>query len=232
MGRGGRGRGRGRGRGGDPWDDAWAARARAAGWAARSAFKLEEAQRRFGLVAPGSAVLDLGCHPGAWAQVACATLVAGGHGGAVVGVDLKATPPPRGLREPPAGVRVRLLQGDALRVPPAALLSAAGDGRAGFGCVLSDMCHATTGVPASDVARSLGLAEAALVLAVGRAGAGGLLCSGGNAMVKLLQGKGSQELLARFAQHFESAAWFRPKATRKASREVFAMFRGRRGGFG
>jgi len=49
-------------------------------------------------------------------------------------------------------------------------------------------------------------------------------------MVKILQGRGSQELLARFEPHFERAAWFRPRATRRASREVYAVFRGRRRG--
>ena len=212
-------------------DDAWAARARRGGLAARSAFKLEEAQRRFGLLAPGAAVLDLGCHPGGWAQVCVRALAAGGRGGAVVGVDLKDTPPPPGLRDPPVGVRVRLLKGDALRAPPAALLAAAGGGRAGFDCVLSDMMSDTAGVPVADVAASLRLAEAALLLSVGAgAGRGGLLRAGGHAMVKILQGRGSQELLARFEPHFERAAWFRPRATRRASREVYAVFRGRRRG--
>ena len=48
------------------------ARLQAAGYVARSAYKLQEIQEKHKLIKPGSQVLDLGCHPGAWLQVQCA----------------------------------------------------------------------------------------------------------------------------------------------------------------
>ena len=50
--------------------DAWRRQAKASGYRARSAFKLKQIQERFQLVRSGDLVLDVGCHPGGWAQVA------------------------------------------------------------------------------------------------------------------------------------------------------------------
>lgn len=59
------------------------------GYVARSAFKLLQIQKQYKLIKPGSAILDLGCAPGAWLQVACQSLGPLKNGGAVVGIDLK-----------------------------------------------------------------------------------------------------------------------------------------------
>ncbi|QYO64624.1 SAM-dependent methyltransferase [Leptolyngbya sp. 7M] len=56
------------------------------GYLARSAYKLMEIDRRFRLMRTGARVLDLGCAPGAWIQVA---LEAVGPRGVVIGIDLK-----------------------------------------------------------------------------------------------------------------------------------------------
>ena len=66
--------------------DFFAREAKKLGYAARSALKLKEIQDRFGVMRAGDAVLDLGCHPGAWTQVASER-----GAGSVVGVDLTTT---------------------------------------------------------------------------------------------------------------------------------------------
>ena len=38
---------------------------------------------------PGGTVLDLGCSPGAWLQVACQELGPRGKGGLVLGIDIQ-----------------------------------------------------------------------------------------------------------------------------------------------
>jgi len=55
--------------------------------------------------------------------------------------------------------------------------------------VMSDMCHATTGISAADAARSLQLADLACIVALGTADAGtdGVLIPGGNLLVKILE---------------------------------------------
>ena len=60
--------------------------AKSEGYAARSAYKLLEIQKRRSLIRKGNRVLDLGCFPGSWMQVA-EKLV--GEDGLVVGIDLQ-----------------------------------------------------------------------------------------------------------------------------------------------
>ena len=59
----------------------------------------------------------------------------------------------------------------------------------GFDAVLSDMCHATTGLSAVDAARSLQLANLACCISIGGAEehSTGVLVPGGNLLVKLLE---------------------------------------------
>jgi 23S rRNA (uridine2552-2'-O)-methyltransferase len=64
--------------------------AKARGYLARSALKLIEIDRSQRLLAPGAAVVDLGCFPGSWSQV-CAERVLR-SGGVVIGVDSEPEP--------------------------------------------------------------------------------------------------------------------------------------------
>ena len=70
--------------------DSWRRQAKASGYRARSAFKLKQIQERFTLLREGDIVLDVGCHPGGWAQVATELV---GEDGWVIGVDLEACQP-------------------------------------------------------------------------------------------------------------------------------------------
>ena len=73
--------------------DSWRRQAKASGYRARSAFKLKQIQERFGLLREGDITLDVGCHPGGWAQVATELV---GESGWVIGVDLEACQPVEG----------------------------------------------------------------------------------------------------------------------------------------
>ena len=70
-------------------NDPFSARARAMGYRSRAAFKLTEIDERFHLLKPGAKVIDLGCAPGGWVQVALQK-----KAGGVVGVDLLEIDPP------------------------------------------------------------------------------------------------------------------------------------------
>ncbi len=73
------------------------------------------------LVCPvGGAVLDLGCAPGSWLQVACQALGPRSAGGLIVGVDLQRVALPE--RHVDAD-RVRLLTADVRRLDTASLRS-------------------------------------------------------------------------------------------------------------
>src|SRR5208337_4109165 len=72
-------------------NDPYVAEARRLGYRSRAAFKLIELDDRFRLLAPGRRVVDLGCAPGGWTQVAVARVGAGAGRGKVVGIDVAET---------------------------------------------------------------------------------------------------------------------------------------------
>lgn len=183
------------------------------GFVARSALKLQELQQKHRLVQPGASVLDLGCAPGAWLQVACRSL--GPSRGAVLGVDLQAVQPGE-LRF--CDSRVRTLVANVLQLQAAELLE---QSPGGFGCVLSDLAPATTGAAAVDGPRSAALSVAAARLGLD------VLRPGGSLLVKLLEGAGGgrEELASLVRGRFAAVSWARPKATRPMSREVFLVCR-------
>ncbi len=238
--------------------DFYAKEAKRLGYVARSALKLTEMCDKFGVLRGCASVLDLGCHPGAWLQVACRE----SPNGIILGVDLAETDV-RGARHVDER-RVATVAMDA-RDLDARTVARAWRERAGrddapraFHAVLSDMAPATTGNRTTDAARSYELAEQAVRIALGEralaaldddddddddddrsdvSGAadpapprGGVLRRGGNLVVKLLEGPGGgREDLQRVCRPaFETVRWFRPKATRRESKEVFLIATRRR----
>jgi 23S rRNA (uridine2552-2'-O)-methyltransferase len=121
--------------------DAYYRRARAAGYRARSAYKLAELDARFRILHPGDVVVDLGAWPGGWLQVAAERVGARGH---VVGVDVADV-------EPLPNANVRTLTAD-VRAPETIAALAAMLGRPAD-VVLSDLAPKLTGVRATDEAR-------------------------------------------------------------------------------
>ena len=71
-------------------NDPYVAEARRLGYRSRAAFKLIELDDRFRLLRPGARVVDLGCAPGGWTQVAVTRV---GARGRVVGVDVTEVTP-------------------------------------------------------------------------------------------------------------------------------------------
>jgi 23S rRNA (uridine2552-2'-O)-methyltransferase len=69
------------------------------GYRGRAAYKILELDDKFGFLKPGARVVDLGCAPGGWCQVAVARVNALGDKtrtsrvGTVLGVDLQEVEP-------------------------------------------------------------------------------------------------------------------------------------------
>src|SRR5207253_9057368 len=122
------------------------------GLRARSAFKLDEIQRRFHVLKPGGRVLDLGAAPGGWCQIAAREV---GPKGLVLGIDLESIPSLPG---------VQTWVADAFS--PELLARLRSEGRAPYGAVLSDLAPKTSGIHGVDEARSLELAGRALALSM------------------------------------------------------------------
>ena len=75
-------------------NDPYVAEARRQGYRSRAAFKLIELDDRFHLLRPGIRVVDLGCAPGGWTQVAVERVRPRPGRGIVLGIDLAEVPPP------------------------------------------------------------------------------------------------------------------------------------------
>ena len=182
-------------------------RAKKEGYAARSVYKLQDMDRRYGLLKRGQCVLDLGCHPGSWLQYAAQAV---GAQGRVLGVDLK--PPTVDL--PPW---VSFLECDVLALTPAML--ELGGKPAEFDLVLSDLAPATTGVPHADMAASHDLTAKAVDLALAT------LKPGGSLVAKVFQGPGFDELVARVRSGFKLGKAHKPPGSKPSSREIYLLGR-------
>ena len=189
-------------------------RAKQRGFRARSAFKLEELVQRFGLLRPGARVLDLGAAPGGFLQVIARAV---GPSGLAVGVDLV---PVRPFTEQWVRTAVLDVLADDAREQDEALAPGPYD------AVLSDMAPKTTGVRATDEARSLRLAERALELAraLGRPGS--------SFVTKLFMGGDFEAFRAQVREAYREVKVVRPEATRSASVEIYLVGLGLRAPMG
>jgi 23S rRNA (uridine2552-2'-O)-methyltransferase len=189
--------------------DSYVKRARAEGMRSRASYKLEQITGRDRLLAPGMLVVDLGAAPGGWSQVAARRIAPGGR---VIALDSLDMP---GL----AGVTV--IRGDFRDADAVeALELALGGGKADL--VLSDMAPNLSGIPATDQARALELAEMA------RDFASKHLKPQGNFLVKAFQGAGFEDFVKSLRRQFRTVAVRKPEASRSRSREVYVLAKGLR----
>jgi 23S rRNA (uridine2552-2'-O)-methyltransferase len=191
-------------------NDPFVAEARRLGFRSRAAFKLIQLDERFHLFAPGRHVVDLGCAPGGWTQVAVERVGRrSAAGGAVVGIDLNPTDPIPGAT---------VLQGDFTDPATEAQIRAALGGPADL--VLSDMAAPATGHAATDHLRIVALAEDAFAFAAT------VLKPGGAFVAKVFQGGAAGELLAALKRDFADVRHAKPPASRAESAETYVVAKG------
>lgn len=193
-------------------NDPYVAEAQRRGYRSRAAFKLVGIDDKFRILRPGGVVVDLGCAPGGWTQVAVERTGAGR--GLVVGIDLQEVAPVPGAV---------LLAGDFMAEDASARLREALGGRA-VDVVLSDMAASATGHSRTDHLRIVALAEAAYAFARE------VLAPGGVFVAKVFAGGTEAELLAALKRDFARVAHFKPPASRKESAETYVVAAGFRGG--
>jgi 23S rRNA (uridine2552-2'-O)-methyltransferase len=182
------------------WQDHYSRQARKDRYPARSVYKLEEIQKKHSLIKKGDKVLDLGCSPGSWLLYAAKLT---GDRGRVIGIDLK----PVKIQAAP---NIEIITGDVFELDADVLGS-------DFNVVISDMAPATTGHKAVDAARSAGLCEAALAIAQR------VLLPGGAFACKIFQGPDFNQFVNSVRADFDKQKIFKPKSSRKASKEIFVI---------
>jgi len=186
-------------------------KAKREGFRSRAAYKLMEIQRAQGLLRPGQRVVDLGCWPGGWLQVASRAV---GARGRVVGVDVAPIEPPL------ENENVVALVGDLTeaRVTQAILEALGGPADV----LLSDAAPKLSGIRAADRAREEALLEGI------EARAPEVLAPEGSLLVKLLDCPEAEQVARRLRARFAKARVLKPRATRKGSSERYLVASGYR----
>lgn len=198
-------------------NDPYVKRAQIEGMRGRAAFKISELDDKFRFLVPGARVVDLGCAPGGWCQIAVKRVNALGEKkgkaiGTILGIDLQEV-------EPVAGCEIHVL--DFLEDDADIKVKTWLDGKADV--VLSDMAAAASGHKQTDHIRIMALCEAAAYFAFD------VLEEGGTFVAKVLAGGAEGELQKILKRKFTKVTHVKPAASRSDSSEKFVVATGFRG---
>jgi 23S rRNA (uridine2552-2'-O)-methyltransferase len=199
-------------------NDPYVARAKREGFRGRAAFKIMELDDKYGFLKPGARVVDLGCAPGGWCQVAVPRVNSLGEKsgkpvGRIIGVDLQEI-------DPIPGAEIHVL--DFLSEVADAKVKEWLGGKADV--VMSDMAAAASGHKGTDHLRIIALVEAALDFAFD------VLEEGGTFVAKVLAGGAELEMQTLLKKRFKKVANVKPPASRQDSSEKFVVAQGFRAG--
>ena len=176
-----------------------------------------EIDDKFRFFVPGAKVVDLGCAPGGWCQVAVERTnsrgIQKGHKkGFVLGIDIQEIKPIQGclthnvnFLDSGAYEAVKQLIGDKVDV------------------VMSDMAAASSGHRQTDHLRVISLCEAAAEFSFD------VLAEGGAFISKVLAGGAEGELQKMLKKSFGTVANVKPPASRSDSAEKYVVAIGYRG---
>ncbi|MBO6218109.1 MULTISPECIES: RlmE family RNA methyltransferase [unclassified Treponema] len=184
--------------------DFWSRKAFSEGYPARSVYKLQEIDEKFGMIKKNYKVLDLGAAPGSWTTFLLRQMEGSGK---VVSCDLNP------LSKSVKGDNLVFIQGDLQAKEIFDKIKSEGP----FDLVVCDAAPLTTGNRVVDTARSSGLVKMAIWYAQT------MLKTGGNFAVKIFQNGDQQALLKMMREVFQNAKGFKPQACRSESFETYLI---------
>jgi len=192
-------------------NDPYVKRAQLEGFRGRAAFKILELNEKFNFLVPGSKVVDLGCAPGGWSQVAVELVNALGAKknvkiGSVIGIDLQE------MEALPGATfhRIDFMDNDA-DIKVKNIL----EGKANV--VMSDMAASSSGHKKTDHLRIMALCETAAYFAFD------VLEKGGTFVAKVLAGGAESDLQILLKQKFTKVHNVKPPSSRSDSSEKFVV---------
>jgi len=199
--------------------DFWQQKARKEGYPARSVYKLKEIDEKFALFKPQKSdnsnlrILDIGAAPGSWSLYVLRTI---GARCFLAAADLSPLSREfdKGLFD---GENFFFIQGDVTTAQVRETLLAKGP----LNVIISDVAPSTTGNHMVDSARSLELVETVIEYAQNA------LAQGGNLVVKIFQGSGTDAILKRMKTLFSTAKSYKPTSCRNVSVETYFVGLGR-----
>ena len=198
-------------------NDPYVKQAKIEGFRSRSAFKILELNKKFEFLVPGARVLDLGCAPGGWSQVAVDLVNSLGvkknnEIGSVIGID---------LQEVEALPGATFYQLDFMANDADVEVKNILEGKANV--VMSDMAASSSGHKKTDHLRIMALCETAAYFAFD------VLEEGGTFVAKVLAGGAESDLQTLLKQKFTKVYNVKPPSSRSDSSEKFVVALGFRG---
>ncbi|MDC0455861.1 RlmE family RNA methyltransferase [Candidatus Pelagibacter sp.] len=172
------------------------------GYRARSAYKLIEIDEKFKIFKNGISVIDLGASPGSWSQYISRTV----KSGRLVSIDLK------GMEEIENTIQIK---GDFTDLESQEKIKALFKSKADV--VVSDMAVNTTGIKDIDAIYTGELAMEAMNFSKE------MLVKEGRFVSKIFLGSSFNEIVALGKKLFKEVKVFKPKSSRKESKESFII---------
>ncbi len=173
------------------------------GYRARSAYKLLQINRSYNVLKKGDKVVDLGCAPGGWLQVAVKEVRPSGK---VIGIDLKPVTPV---------VDAIILQGSIEDSNVLSKIEEILGSKADV--VLSDLAPNVSGVWDIDHAKQISLSTIALQFTQR------LLRIGGRSVFKVFEGDMLKEFRSELDRNFGKVFLSKPSASRQESSELYII---------
>ena len=172
------------------------------GYRARSAYKLIEIDEKFKIFKNGISVIDLGASPGSWSQYISRTV----KSGRLVSIDLK------GMEEIENTIKIK---GDFTDLESQEKIKALFKSKVDV--VVSDMAVNTTGIKDIDAIYTGELAMEAMNFSKE------MLVKEGRFVSKIFLGSSFNEIVALGKKLFKEVKVFKPKSSRKESKESFII---------
>jgi len=191
--------------------DSYYRKAKREGYSSRAAYKLKELVAKYRIFGKGDTILELGCSPGGWTQVALEII---GLKGRVVGVDVSEMKMAR-------AENFVFIQGDVM--DPETLNRASSALNGPCDAVISDLSPHLTGIKPRDEATTKEIIEA------GWSVARKTLKNGGNILFKVFPSRDLEPILREIRSSFQKSFLTRPSATRRASSEFYLTGKGFKG---
>ncbi len=173
------------------------------GYRSRSAFKLMELNKSYRIIGSGFNVIDLGCAPGGWTQVATKLV---GNRGKVMGVDISYVEEIRGAE---------IIRGDIENDDMIDEIDSYFGGK--VRSVISDLSPQVSGNWSVDHAKQISLNYSAARIMEH------VLAKKGNALFKIFDGEYTQEFYQYIKKRFSKVKMTKPIASRKPSSELFCI---------
>ena len=177
--------------------------ARDQGYRSRSAFKLKQINQSYRLLNKGDCIVDIGCAPGGWMQIALPEV---GTKGKVIGVDIKKIEPLYNAFIIQGDIEDEHVTDNILKISNSCV-----------DVVLSDLSPNVSGNWDLDHARQIDLTRTALKLS------NKILKKDGKVVLKVFQGDMLNELIDELKKEFKKIIRTKPNASRQTSSEIYLI---------